>query len=46
MLDMIIKVALYKTADKRVEKDRLRAEKFGVDLNEVVSASVLKYTKQ
>ncbi len=31
---------------KRVEKDRLRAKKFGVDLNEVVSASVLKYNKQ
>jgi len=31
---------------KRVEKDRLRAEKFGVDLNDVVAASVAKYSKQ
>lgn len=31
---------------KRVEKDRLRAEKYGVDLNDVVAASVEKYSKQ
>ncbi|KVP39500.1 helix-turn-helix domain-containing protein [Burkholderia ubonensis] len=31
---------------KRVEKDRLRAEKFGVDLNEVVAESVAKYSTQ
>lgn len=31
---------------KRVEKDRLRAEKFGVDLNDAVAASVEKYSKQ
>lgn len=30
---------------KRVEKERLRAEKFGVDLNEVVQNAVLKYTE-
>lgn len=29
---------------KRVEKERLRAEQFGVDLNDVVAASVAKYT--
>lgn len=31
---------------KRVEKERARAEKFGVDLNDVVAASVAKYSKQ
>lgn len=31
---------------KRVEKERLRAEKFGVDLNEVVAAAVAKYSEQ
>lgn len=31
---------------KRVEKERARAEKFGVDLNDVVAASVEKYSKQ
>lgn len=31
---------------KRVEKERLRAEKFGVDLNDVVAASVQKYSKE
>jgi DNA-binding transcriptional regulator YiaG len=31
---------------KRAEKDRIRAERFGVDLNEMVAASVEKYSKQ
>lgn len=31
---------------KRVEKERARAEKFGVDLNEVVAAAVEKFSKQ
>lgn len=31
---------------KRVEKEKARAEKFGVDLNDIVAASVEKYTKQ
>jgi DNA-binding transcriptional regulator YiaG len=31
---------------KRAEKDRIRAERFGVDLNDVVAASVEKYSKQ
>lgn len=31
---------------KRVEKERVRAEEFGVDLNDVVAASVKKYTQQ
>lgn len=31
---------------KRIEKERARAEKFGVDLNDVVAASVEKFSKQ
>lgn len=31
---------------KRVEKERNRAERFGVDLNDVVAASVAKFSKQ
>jgi DNA-binding transcriptional regulator YiaG len=31
---------------KRAEKDRIRAERFGVDLNDIVAASVEKYSKQ
>lgn len=34
------------TLHKRIEKERLRLEKFGVDLNEAIAESVRKYSEQ